>query len=110
MQRGALVTGSEERDVIRVEGNKDEAPIETITREDGVRVSWHDGIEVIPGKLRVFFYGFRCTYSCQNYTLDQWSFIMAHEFFDALPIHSFEVHLHKVVLSYLICLYQTIEN
>lgn len=52
MQRAALVIGSEERDVIRVEGNKDEAPIETITREDGVKVSWHDGIEVVPGKLR----------------------------------------------------------
>ncbi|KAK4513375.1 uncharacterized protein ATC70_005372 [Mucor velutinosus] len=69
MQRAALVAGSEEKDVVRVEGNKDEAPIETITRDDGVRVSWHDGIEVVP---------------------DQWSFIMAHEFFDALPIHSFE--------------------
>lgn len=23
--------------------------------------------------------------------IDQWSFVMAHEFFDALPIHSFEV-------------------
>ncbi|GAN09877.1 hypothetical protein MAM1_0300c09410 [Mucor ambiguus] len=69
MQRAALVAGSEEKDVVRVEGNKDEAPIETITREDGIKVSWHDGIEVVP---------------------DQWSFIMAHEFFDALPIHSFE--------------------
>ena len=49
MQRAALVTGSEER-------NKDEAPIKTITREDGVRVSWHDGIEVVPGKLRVFLW------------------------------------------------------
>ncbi|KAL7315337.1 hypothetical protein PS15m_006797 [Mucor circinelloides] len=69
MQRAALVAGSQDKDVIRVEGNKDEAPIETITREDGIKVSWHDGIEVVP---------------------DQWSFIMAHEFFDALPIHSFE--------------------
>ncbi|CAO0793408.1 unnamed protein product [Mucor circinelloides] len=69
MQRAALVAGSQDKDVVRVEGNKDEAPIETITREDGIKVSWHDGIEVIP---------------------DQWSFIMAHEFFDALPIHSFE--------------------
>ncbi|KAI7895932.1 S-adenosyl-L-methionine-dependent methyltransferase [Mucor mucedo] len=69
MQRAALVKGSGDKDVTRIEGNEHEAPIETITRQDGVRVSWHDGIEVVP---------------------DQWSFVMAHEFFDALPIHSFE--------------------
>ncbi|KAI8066024.1 S-adenosyl-L-methionine-dependent methyltransferase [Thamnidium elegans] len=69
MQRAALVKGSQDNDVIRIEGNKDEPPIETITRSDGVKVSWHDGIEVVP---------------------EQWSCIMAHEFFDALPIHSFE--------------------
>ncbi|KAI8883568.1 DUF185-domain-containing protein [Backusella circina FSU 941] len=69
MQRAALVKGSEDKDVVRVEGTAEQAPIETIRREDGVNVSWHDGIEVVP---------------------DQWSFIMAHEFFDALPIHSFE--------------------
>lgn len=51
MQRAALVKGSDDKDVIRVEGNKDTAPIETIKREDGVNVSWHDGIEVIPGKI-----------------------------------------------------------
>jgi NADH dehydrogenase [ubiquinone] 1 alpha subcomplex assembly factor 7 len=50
MQRAALVKGSEEKDVIRVEGNQNEAPIETITRQDGIKVSWHDGIEVVPGK------------------------------------------------------------
>lgn len=69
MQRAALVKGSEDKDVIRVEGTQLESPIETITRPDGVKVSWHDGLEVIP---------------------EQWSFVMAHEFFDALPIHSFE--------------------
>lgn len=53
MQRAALVKGSEDKDVIRVEGNKDTAPIETIKREDGISVSWHDGIEVIPGKKSV---------------------------------------------------------
>lgn len=53
MQRAALVAGSQDKDVVRVEGNKDEAPIETITREDGIKVSWHDGIEVIPGKVIV---------------------------------------------------------
>lgn len=51
MQRAAMVKGSEEKDVIRVEGNQNEPPIETITREDGVKVSWHDGIELVPGKL-----------------------------------------------------------
>lgn len=49
MQRSALVKGSEDKDVIRIEGNEYESPIETITRTDGVRVSWHDGIEVVPG-------------------------------------------------------------
>jgi hypothetical protein len=50
MQRAALVEGSEDKDVIRVEGSKQEAPIETIARQDGIKVSWHDGIEVVPGK------------------------------------------------------------
>ncbi|KAI8061890.1 S-adenosyl-L-methionine-dependent methyltransferase [Gilbertella persicaria] len=69
MQRAALVKGSEEKDVVRIEGSQFEAPVESISRQDGIKVSWHDGIEVVP---------------------DQWSFVMAHEFFDALPIHSFE--------------------
>ncbi|EIE78611.1 hypothetical protein RO3G_03315 [Rhizopus delemar RA 99-880] len=69
LQREALVKGSEDKDVIRIKGNEKEASYETITREDGVKVSWYDGIELIP---------------------EQWSFIMAHEFFDALPIHIFE--------------------
>jgi NADH dehydrogenase [ubiquinone] 1 alpha subcomplex assembly factor 7 len=51
MQRAALVKGSEERDVVRVEGTAEQAPIETIQRDDGVNVSWHDGIEVVPGWL-----------------------------------------------------------
>lgn len=50
MQRAALVKGSQDNDLIRVKGNKHEAPIETITRPDGIKVSWHDGIEVIPGR------------------------------------------------------------
>jgi NADH dehydrogenase [ubiquinone] 1 alpha subcomplex assembly factor 7 len=49
MQRAALVQGSEEKDVTRVEGNQNESPIETITRQDGIKISWHDGIEVVPG-------------------------------------------------------------
>lgn len=49
MQRAALVEGSEDKDVTRIDGNEHESPIETITRPDGVRVSWHDGIEVVPG-------------------------------------------------------------
>ncbi|CAO3697427.1 unnamed protein product [Rhizopus stolonifer] len=69
LQRAALVNGSQDDDVVRFKGNKEEAAYETITREDGVKISWYDGIEVVP---------------------DQWSFVMAHEFFDALPIHIFE--------------------
>ncbi|KAI8370664.1 S-adenosyl-L-methionine-dependent methyltransferase [Radiomyces spectabilis] len=69
MQRATLVEGSSDADVTRLAGDKDTFPVETITRPDGVKVNWHDGIEVIP---------------------DQWSFVMAHEFFDALPVHSFE--------------------
>ncbi|KAI9269814.1 S-adenosyl-L-methionine-dependent methyltransferase [Sporodiniella umbellata] len=69
MQRAALVNGSHDEDVTRFKGSEKEAAYETITREDGVKISWYDGIEVIP---------------------DQWSFVMAHEFFDALPIHTLE--------------------
>lgn len=49
LQREALVKGSEDKDVIRIKGNEKEASYETITREDGVKVSWYDGIELIPG-------------------------------------------------------------
>ncbi|KAG1084989.1 hypothetical protein G6F42_021568 [Rhizopus arrhizus] len=90
MQRAALVAGSQDKDVVRVEGNKDEAPIETITREDGIKVSWHDGIEVIPGKVIVGGGAAANEMVYWAIRADQWSFIMAHEFFDALPIHSFE--------------------
>ncbi|KAI9490728.1 S-adenosyl-L-methionine-dependent methyltransferase [Zychaea mexicana] len=47
-----------------VEGN-----VEKATRADGIDVFWHDGVEVVP---------------------EGWSCIMAHEFFDALAVHSFE--------------------
>ncbi|PHZ13881.1 DUF185-domain-containing protein [Rhizopus microsporus ATCC 52813] len=66
MQRAALVKGSEDKDVLRQDKG---SGIETITRDDGITISWCDGIELVP---------------------DQWSFVMAHEFFDALPIHIFE--------------------
>lgn len=49
LQREALVKGSEDKDVTRIKGNEREASYETITREDGVKVSWYDGIELIPG-------------------------------------------------------------
>ncbi|KAI7906321.1 S-adenosyl-L-methionine-dependent methyltransferase [Cokeromyces recurvatus] len=68
IQRERLVKGSKDEDVVRIKGTKDKAPVETITK-DGLKISWHDGIEVVP---------------------DQWSFVMAHEFFDALPVHLFE--------------------
>ncbi|ORZ02367.1 S-adenosyl-L-methionine-dependent methyltransferase [Syncephalastrum racemosum] len=42
--------------------------LESATRPDGIKVHWHDGIEFVP---------------------QGWSFMMAHEFFDALAIHSF---------------------
>ncbi|KAG0166109.1 NADH dehydrogenase [ubiquinone] complex I, assembly factor 7 [Apophysomyces sp. BC1034] len=69
MQRATLVEGSEDSDMERIAGDEKNAPVETITRSDGVKISWHDGIEFVP---------------------QQWSLIMAHEFFDAIPIHSFE--------------------
>ena len=53
MQRAALVQGSNESDVIRIEGNKEEAAIETIQRPDGIKVSWHDAIEVVPGNTAI---------------------------------------------------------
>ncbi|GAA5795622.1 hypothetical protein HPULCUR_000983 [Helicostylum pulchrum] len=48
MQRMSLLKGSTDNDVIIIEGDKDEPPLETITRSDGVKVSWYDGIEVVP--------------------------------------------------------------
>ncbi|ORZ17675.1 S-adenosyl-L-methionine-dependent methyltransferase [Absidia repens] len=71
MQRAALVQGSTDSDVSRIESKETAGmnPAESITREDGLKICWHDGIELVP---------------------EQWSFIMAHEFFDALPVHSFE--------------------
>ena len=47
-----------------------EGKVEKATRSDGINIYWHDGAEVIP---------------------EGWSCIMAHEFFDALAVHSFEV-------------------
>ncbi|CAO3645792.1 unnamed protein product [Cunninghamella blakesleeana] len=71
MQRAALVKGSKDEDVKRVESKETAGmnPTEIIQNEDGINIYWHDGIELVP---------------------QQWSFIMAHEFFDALPVHSFE--------------------
>ncbi|KAF7725491.1 NADH dehydrogenase [ubiquinone] complex I, assembly factor 7 [Apophysomyces ossiformis] len=74
MQRAALVEGSQDSDVERFKGDEDNPPVETIRRADGITISWHDGIEFVP----------------RNSVLEQWSFIMAHEFFDAMPIHAFE--------------------
>lgn len=52
MQRAALVQGSTDADVIRVETAETAGmnPTETITRDDGIKVCWHDGIELVPGK------------------------------------------------------------
>lgn len=106
MQRAALVKGSEDKDVIRIEGNEHEAPIETITRQDGVRVSWHDGIEVVPGNdvaqtILITSY--------LNFS-EQWSFVMAHEFFDALPIHSFEVRLSTFAYTVYLYFFPSVED
>jgi NADH dehydrogenase [ubiquinone] 1 alpha subcomplex assembly factor 7 len=73
MQRASLVPGSQESDVIQFEDERS-VPVQRCTRPDGLHVNWYDGIEDLP---------------------DSWSMIMAHEFFDALPIHTFEV---KVML------------
>ncbi|KAI8093839.1 S-adenosyl-L-methionine-dependent methyltransferase [Halteromyces radiatus] len=71
MQRANLVQGSLDTDVKRIETKETAGmnPTESISTQDGIKISWHDGIELVP---------------------EQWSFIMAHEFFDALPVHSFE--------------------
>ncbi|KAI8147920.1 S-adenosyl-L-methionine-dependent methyltransferase [Fennellomyces sp. T-0311] len=60
MQRTALVGDAGDTDGV----------IEKAGRSDGVNVYWHDGIEVVPEEA--------------------WSCVMAHEFFDAMAIHSFE--------------------
>ncbi|CAO3623536.1 unnamed protein product [Cunninghamella echinulata] len=71
MQRAALVKGSIDEDVKRIETKETAGmnPTESIQTEDGLDIYWHDGIELVP---------------------EQWPFVMAHEFFDVLLIHIFE--------------------
>ena len=72
----------------------DDTSIESATRADGIQLYWHDGIELVPGK-RAIRAQKKLAHPC---FLEEWSFVMAHEFFDALPIHSFEVG--GILLSY----------
>jgi NADH dehydrogenase [ubiquinone] 1 alpha subcomplex assembly factor 7 len=69
MQRAKLIPGSQETDVKIVEDSQS-VPVQQCIRSDGIAINWYDGIEDLP---------------------DTWSMIMAHEFFDALAIHTFEV-------------------
>ncbi|CDS09164.1 hypothetical protein LRAMOSA10524 [Lichtheimia ramosa] len=46
-----------------------EETVSSVVRSDGINIHWHDGIELVP---------------------DKWTFLMAHEFFDALAVHCFE--------------------
>ncbi|ORX58718.1 DUF185-domain-containing protein [Hesseltinella vesiculosa] len=71
MQRAALVKGSSDEDVKREQTAETAGmnPLESIQAEDGLTIHWHDGVELVP---------------------QQWTMVMAHEFFDALPVHSFE--------------------
>ncbi|KAI7874753.1 DUF185-domain-containing protein [Lichtheimia hyalospora FSU 10163] len=50
-------------------GSSTEETVSSAVRSDGINIHWHDGIELVP---------------------DKWSFLMAHEFFDALAVHCFE--------------------
>jgi NADH dehydrogenase [ubiquinone] 1 alpha subcomplex assembly factor 7 len=70
MQRSLLVPGSTEDDVEHIEDERN-IPLQRCKRPDGISINWYDGIEFLPDNA--------------------WSMIMAHEFFDALPIHTFEV-------------------
>ncbi|KAM3585946.1 hypothetical protein VKS41_002480 [Umbelopsis sp. WA50703] len=69
MQRSLLVPGSTEDDVEHIEDERN-IPLQRCKRPDGISINWYDGIEFLPDNA--------------------WSMIMAHEFFDALPIHTFE--------------------
>ncbi|KAG2182781.1 hypothetical protein INT44_005761 [Umbelopsis vinacea] len=68
VQRAKLVPGSQESDVKLVEDSQN-VPVQQCIRSDGIAINWYDGIEDLP---------------------ETWSMIMAHEFFDALAIHTFE--------------------
>jgi NADH dehydrogenase [ubiquinone] 1 alpha subcomplex assembly factor 7 len=43
----------------------------SLVRSDGLRIEWYGDLTVVPK--------------------DRWSFTIAHEFFDALPVHKFEL-------------------
>lgn len=83
MQRSLLVPGSTEDDVKHIEDER-KVPYQNCKRADGININWYDGIEFLPN--------------------DAWSMIMAHEFFDALPIHTFEVlYIHRFIMFMYIC-------
>lgn len=82
MQRARLIPQSQESDVAQFEDSRG-VTIQRCTRKDGIHVNWYDGIQDLP---------------------DTWSMIMAHEFFDALPIHTFEVRTrHCAAARYAQC-------
>jgi SAM-dependent MidA family methyltransferase len=78
VQRAKLIPGSQESDVKLVEDSQS-VPVQQCIRSDGISVNWYDGVEDLP---------------------DAWSMIMAHEFFDALAIHTFEVRYALVKSAY----------
>lgn len=59
MQRAALVKGSEDKDVLRQDKG---SGIETITRDDGITISWCDGIELVPGMINKSVIGIVCNW------------------------------------------------
>ncbi|KAH8552058.1 S-adenosyl-L-methionine-dependent methyltransferase [Umbelopsis sp. PMI_123] len=68
VQRAKLIPGSQETDVKQVMDSRN-IPVQQCVRSDGISINWYDGIEDLP---------------------EAWTMIMAHEFFDALAIHTFE--------------------
>lgn len=65
-----------------------EETVSSVVRSDGINIHWHDGIELVPGKQKRIK---SVMVTNSDYKTDKWTFLMAHEFFDALAVHCFEV-------------------